>query len=209
MSESELTSGPISRLMQRPRRNRRSEAIRGLMQETTLSPSNLILPLFLKEGKDVREIIKSMPGVYRQSLDHCLATIKESQKYGVQAVALFPVVDESKKDKRATESKNKDGLLHRGIKAIKDAFPEVVVITDVAMDPYSSDGHDGLISEGKILNDPTLEILCEQALSQAEVGADFVAPSDMMDGRVGAIRRTLDEGGFIETGILYYCAKYA
>lgn len=207
--EQKFTSRFEARPEARPRRNRKSQAIRSLMRETTLNPSNLILPLFLKEGKEVRESIKSMPGVYRQSLDQCFVTIKESLEHGVQAIALFPVINEIKKDKYATESKNKNGLLHQSIKAIKDAFPEVLVITDVAMDPYSSDGHDGLVRDGKILNDETLEILCEQALSQAEVGADFVAPSDMMDGRVGVIRKALDENGFIETGILSYCAKYA
>lgn len=193
----------------RPRRNRKSQAIRSLMQETALSARNLILPVFVKEGTNVKEAIGAMPGVFRLSLDHVIVLCKEAQALGIPAVALFPVIDEGRKDQYAKESKNKSGLLHRTVLEIKKVLPEMLVITDVAMDPYSSDGHDGLVRDGKIINDETLKILCEQAVSQAEVGADFVAPSDMMDGRVGAIRQALDQAGFTETGILSYSAKYA
>lgn len=195
--------------LSRPRRNRKSVAIRSLIQEARLHPSQLVLPLFLKAGKNVREPIASMPGIFRLSLDQILKTIIEAQALGICAVALFPIIEEQKKDRLATESKNPYGLLPTSVTAIKKAFPEILVITDVAMDPYSCDGHDGLVQDGKILNDETIEILCAQALAQARAGADFVAPSDMMDGRVSAIRKALDQAGFTDTGILSYCAKYA
>lgn len=196
-------------LIQRPRRNRRSEAIRKLVRETVLTPADLILPLFVVEGKDRQLPVESMPGVSRLSPDLLSQQARAAFQLGIPAVALFPALDESLKDRMATESVNREGLLQRTIRQLKQELPELCVITDVAMDPYSSDGHDGVFEKGKILNDPTLEILARMAVSQAEAGADLVAPSDMMDGRVGVIRQALDESGFQEVGILAYSAKYA
>ena len=193
----------------RPRRNRRSAALRGLMRETELTPAHLIWPLFVVEGRGVRQPIGSMPGVDRLSVDLLVAEAKAAHALGVPAVALFPALEDRLKDHTATESTNPDGLLQRTVKALKDGVPGLAVITDVAMDPYSSDGHDGLVEGGEILNDPTLEILCRMAVAQAEAGADLVAPSDMMDGRVGAIREALDGAGHQQVGILAYSAKYA
>ncbi len=194
---------------QRPRRNRRTEALRSLVRETTLSPSNLILPLFVCEGRQKREAIKSMPDCFRLSRDLIVKEAKAALKLGVPAVALFPALPNRLKDKVASESINADGLLQQTIKAIKDAVPEIAVITDVAMDPYSSDGHDGFVDDkGRVVNDVTVEILVAMSISQADAGADIVAPSDMMDGRIGAIRSGLDEAGYSETGILAYSAKY-
>ncbi len=193
----------------RPRRNRKNAALRALVRETILSPSNFILPLFVMEGKNEKSAIRSMPGVFRVSRDLVVAEAKRARKLGIPAVALFPVIADRKKDKRATESKNRDGLLQKTIRDLKNAVPEIAVITDVAMDPYSSDGHDGLVKSGSILNDETLPILADMALNQARAGADIVAPSDMMDGRVGYIRQALDKSGFTDTGILAYSAKYA
>jgi porphobilinogen synthase len=202
---------PISlkKLRQRPRRNRASEPIRRLVRETSLKPDHLILPLFVMEGKDKQIAIKSMPGQFRFSRDKIVATAKRAAKLGIPAIALFPVIDDKLKDKYAKESVNKDGLLQKTIKDLKNSVPEIAVITDVAMDPYSSDGHDGLVEHGRIINDKSVEILAKMAVAQAMAGADIVAPSDMMDGRIGAIRQALDDAGFSETGILSYAAKYA
>jgi porphobilinogen synthase len=196
-------------LIGRPRRNRKSASIRALVRETVLTPADFILPLFVMEGSKKREAIPSMPGVFRLSRDLAVAEAKRAYKLGIPAVALFPVVAGKLKDKFATESKNPDGLLQRTVRDLKNAVPGLTVITDVAMDPYSSDGHDGLVKGGQILNDETLPILAEMALSQAAAGADIVAPSDMMDGRVGYMRAALDAFGFTDTGILAYSAKYA
>jgi porphobilinogen synthase len=196
-------------LIYRPRRNRRTAALRGLMRENRLSPENLIWPAFVLEGEDQRVPVASMPGVDRYSIDVLVDEVQAAHALGINAVALFPVIPEDKKDKHATESTNADGLLQRAIRALKESSPEVAVITDVAMDPYSSDGHDGLVEDGKILNDETLPILADMAVAQAEAGADMVAPSDMMDGRVGYIREALDAEGHTEVGILAYSAKYA
>ncbi|MCL4783156.1 MAG: porphobilinogen synthase [Bryobacterales bacterium] len=193
----------------RPRRNRRNAAIRGLMRETELSPAHLILPLFVTGGEDVRIPIGAMPGCFRLSVDHTVALARQAWELGVRALALFPALPDSVKDPRATESLNPNGLLQRTVRALKDALPDLVVITDVAMDPYSSDGHDGYLEDGQIINDVSLEILASMAVSQAQAGADYVAPSDMMDGRVGVLREALDEEGFTNTGILAYSAKYA
>jgi len=192
----------------RPRRNRRTAAIRSLVRETTLDPGHLIWPLFVCGGKQQKIAIKSMPDVFRLSRDLIVKEARLAVKLGVPAVALFPALPMNLKDKTASESINPNGLLQQTIKAIKDAVPGLAVITDVAMDPYSSDGHDGYVSRGEIMNDRTVEILCGMAISQAEAGADLVAPSDMMDGRVGAIRRSLDSAGHSNTGILAYSAKY-
>lgn len=193
----------------RPRRNRRNAAIRGLMRETELSPAHLILPLFVTGGEDVRIPIGAMPGCFRLSVDHTVALARQAWELGVRALALFPALPDSVKDPRATESLNPNGLLQLTVRALKDALPDLVVITDVAMDPYSSDGHDGYLEDGQIINDVSLEILASMAVSQAQAGADYVAPSDMMDGRVGVLREALDEEGFTNTGILAYSAKYA
>ncbi len=193
----------------RPRRNRRTAAIRDMVRETALRPADFIYPLFVIEGENKFEPIKSMPGVSRLSLDLLVKEVKQACDVGVPSVALFAALDDSLKDEVATESTNPDGLMQRAIRTLKEKVPEVAVITDVAMDPFSSEGHDGYVQDGKILNDPTLEILAKMAVSQAEAGADIIAPSDMMDGRVGVIRQALDEAGHEETGILAYSAKYA
>ena len=193
----------------RPRRNRKSAMMRALVRETILAPSNFILPLFVMEGKKQKDPIRSMPGVFRLSRDLIVAEAKRAYRLGIPAVALFPVIPDRQKDRLATASKDPDGLLQKTVRDLKSAVPGIVVITDVAMDPYSSDGHDGLVKQGNILNDETLPILAEMALNQARAGADIVAPSDMMDGRIGFIRQALDGAGFTETGILAYSAKYA
>ncbi len=202
------TSGHES-IQQRPRRNRKTKAMRDLVREHHLDATNLIWPLFITEGRDVKQSIASMPGCYRWSIDLLVRECEEAYRLGIPAVALFPALDDSKKDKFARESKNADGLLQRTIRELKNKCPDLLVISDVAMDPYSSDGHDGLVENGKILNDETLPILAAMAVSQAEAGSDIVAPSDMMDGRVKVIRQALDQRGFQDTSILAYSAKYA
>jgi porphobilinogen synthase len=196
-------------LPQRPRRNRKSQVIRSLTQENQVNTSDLIFPLFLIEGKNKKSEITSMPGIYRYSNDLLLKEIESCLKLGLNTFCLFPSLSDSLKDKKATESFNKKGLYPSTIKEIKKQFPEAIIMTDVAMDPYSSDGHDGLVKNGKILNDETLDILCKMALTQAEAGADIIGPSDMMDGRVGAIREALDENNFTDVSIMSYTAKYA
>jgi Delta-aminolevulinic acid dehydratase len=171
--------------------------------------SQLVLPVFLAEGKDVRTEISSMPGIFRVSADNMLKDIEEARKWGVKSFAFFPAISENLKDSYGNESLNADGLLPTTLKRIKDKFPDTLLITDVALDPYSSDGHDGIVKNGQIINDETVEVLAKMAIVQAQAGADMVAPSDMMDGRVGAIRSALDENGFINTGICSYSAKYA
>lgn len=195
-------------MIERPRRNRKSKAIREMMTETFLSNKNLIYPLFLKDGGDKVEI-KSMPGIYRFSQNDLLKEVESCLEVGLNSFALFPCVEENLKDKKATESFNLNSNYLKTVKLIKQKFPESCIITDVAMDPYSTDGHDGLVENGQILNDPTLEILAKMSLAQAASGADIVAPSDMMDGRVGYIRQALDENGFQDVSIMAYTAKYA
>ena len=193
----------------RPRRNRKSPAVRAFTRETDLTPDRFIYPLFIHEG-DADEPIESMPGCKRWSLKGLVGEAREAMNLGVQAVVLFPAVDEKLKSPTAGECDNADGLVPRAISALKESLPELAVITDVALDPYNSDGHDGLVAEdGRILNDETVEVLCRQALCHAKAGADIVAPSDMMDGRVGAIRGALDQEGFTDVSILAYTAKYA
>jgi len=199
----------IVELDARPRRNRKSDAIRRLVRETHLRADDLIWPLFVIDGRAARVPIESMPDCFRLSPDLIVEEAREAYRRGVPAVALFPALPGALKDQSASESVNPQGLLQRTVKLLKDAVPELAVITDVAMDPYSSDGHDGLVAGGEILNDETLEILAAMAVSQAEAGADIVAPSDMMDGRVGYIRGALDASGFTGVGILAYSAKYA
>lgn len=190
---------------------RRSAAIRSMVAETTLSPNDFILPLFIGEGKNERHEIPSMPGYYRTSLDGAVAEAGEARDLGIRSVLLFTKVDDALKDNTGKESWNPDGLMQRAVKEIKNAIPELVVMTDVALDPFSSFGHDGIVDEnnGSILNDETTEVLVKMSLSHAAAGADFVAPSDMMDGRIGAIRNALEQSCYSETGIMSYSAKYA
>ncbi|MBD2502075.1 porphobilinogen synthase [Anabaena azotica] len=197
-------------LCQRPRRLRRNATLRRMVRETTLSVDDLIYPMFVMEGEGQKVEISSMSGCYRYSLDLLLKEIAEVYSLGINAIALFPVIPQHKKDDTGTESYNPEGLVQQTVRAIKQAVPDIVVITDVALDPFTTHGHDGLVDEkGNILNDPTVEVLVKMALSQATAGADFVAPSDMMDGRIGAIRQALDAEGYINVGILAYSAKYA
>ena len=196
-------------LTARPRRNRRTASIRGLVQETTLLPQHLILPLFITEGA-ADEPIPSMPGCHRLSPGGLIREVTEAWDLGIPAVVLFPAVSAHLKTPAAEESWNPGGLVPRSIAAIKAACPEMCVITDVALDPYNSDGHDGLVApDGRIMNDETVAALVKQSLSHARAGADIVSPSDMMDGRIGAIRKALDDAGFIDVSVLSYCAKYA
>jgi len=181
-----------------------------LVQETRLHPSDLIYPLFVTGGIGIRDEIKSLPGIFRMSIDSLLKEVDRAVEVGIQAVALFPVIPSEKKDLMASECMNPRGLLQEAIREIKEAFPDLCLIADVALDPYTSHGHDGLVDgDGGILNDETVEILVQMALIQAEAGIDMVAPSDMMDGRVGAIRTALDEAGFSHVSIHAYSAKYA
>lgn len=193
----------------RPRRNRSGASLRRLIQETQLVPSNLVLPLFVQEGKGVSTPIPSLPDHARLSLDLLIAKASLALESGVSGVALFPALPEEEKDPLGSASTKPDGLLQRSIRALKAELPELLVITDVALDPYSSDGHDGVLIGDRIDNDQTLPILAAMAVCQAEAGADIVAPSDMMDGRVGAIRDALDDAGYLEVGIGSYCVKYA
>ncbi|RUT00594.1 delta-aminolevulinic acid dehydratase [Dulcicalothrix desertica PCC 7102] len=212
MSSENITpsSSNTATLTHRPRRLRRTATLRRMVQETTLTVDDLIYPMFVMEGEGQKIEIASMPGCYRFTLDLLLSEIAEVYQLGVGAIALFPVIPENLKDDTGSESYNPSGLVQRTVKAIKQAVPDIVIITDVALDPFTSHGHDGIVDDkGVILNDPTVEVLVKMAVSQAEAGADMVAPSDMMDGRVGAIRRALDETGFIDVRILAYSAKYA
>ncbi|CAO5051606.1 porphobilinogen synthase [Microcystis aeruginosa] len=193
----------------RPRRLRYTPAIRRLVRETELTINDLIYPLFIMEGENQKVAIPSMPDCYRYSLDLLLKEVVNAYNLGINAIALFPLIPEDKKDNFGRESYNPDGLVPRAVKAIKKEVPEIIIITDVALDPFSIYGHDGIVEDGKILNDETLEVLVKMSLSQAAAGANFVAPSDMMDGRVGAIRRALDAAGYLDVGILAYTAKYA
>jgi len=192
----------------RPRRNRKSEAVRGLVRETRLTPEQLIYPLFMHDDAG-DAALDSLPGITRYGIKGLVNEVRRASDLGIRAVVLFPKVPEQLKTPDGAESRNPDGLVPRAIKAIKDAVPEMAVITDVALDPYNSDGHDGIVRDGAILNDETVAVLCAQALMHADAGADIVAPSDMMDGRVGAIRHVLDEQGFTNVSILAYTAKYA
>ena len=204
-----MSSASKLSLTRRPRRLRRTPALRRMVQETQLSVNDLIYPLFVMEGENKQEEIPSMPESYRYSLDLLLKEIADAYNLGINAIALFPKVPEEKKDNQGTESYNPEGLVQRTLRAIKKEIPDITVITDVALDPFSTYGHDGIVEDGTILNDETVEVLVKQAVSQAEAGADIVAPSDMMDGRIGAIRQGLDAAGFIDVGILAYSAKYA
>ena len=199
----------MSNQIRRPRRNRKNEVIRSLVQENAVTLNDLIFPIFVVEGENKTIPIQSMPGISRFSTDRMLDEIAACVDLGIKTFAPFPVISEDRKDRFATESYNAEGLFVKFIAAVKRNFPDVVLMTDVAMDPYSSDGHDGIVDNGEILNDATLEILAKMALAQARAGADIIGPSDMMDGRVGFIREYLDKNGFQQVAIMAYTAKYA
>ncbi|MEO0538634.1 MAG: porphobilinogen synthase [Cyanobacteria bacterium P01_A01_bin.123] len=205
----ETPTSPLLALAHRPRRLRRTDGLRRMVREHHLTPDDLIYPVFVMEGVGQKEAISSMPGCYRYSLDLLLEEVTAAYDLGIPGIALFPLISPDLKDNAGTESYNPDGLVPQAVRAIKQAIPNLLVFTDVALDPYSSAGHDGIVENGKILNDETVAVLVKQALCHAEAGADFVSPSDMMDGRVGAIRRALDAEGWINVGILAYSAKYA
>ncbi len=196
-------------LQRRNRILRQSPAIRSLVAETVLAPNDFIAPLFIDEGENVAFEIPSMPGYYRRSIDGTVKEVKELWSMGIKSILLFIKAPDELKDNTGKEAWNPDGLMQRSIKAIKDAIPEMIVMTDVALDPYSSFGHDGIVEDGEIVNDPTVEALVKMSVSHAKAGADFVAPSDMMDGRIGAIREALEKNNFTKTGIMAYSAKYA
>ncbi|MFN4761922.1 porphobilinogen synthase [Gillisia sp. Q332] len=196
-------------MLRRNRRLRTDEVIRSLVRETIISPNDFLVPLFIVEGKNVKEEIASMPNYFRFSLDLLEKEVKELWDLGLRSVLLFVKVPDNLKDNAGTEALNPDGLMQRAIKSVKNAVPEMLVMTDVALDPYSSFGHDGVVADGKILNDDTTAILAEMSLSHAIAGANFVAPSDMMDGRIFEIRSLLEDEGFHDTGIMSYSAKYA
>ncbi len=196
-------------MIRRNRILRVSPAIRAMVAETIITPNDFMAPLFVTEGENVKEEISSMPGYFRYSLDLTIKEAKELWSLGIKSVLLFVKAPDSVKDNKGTEAVNPDGLMQRAIRGIKNALPDMVVMTDVALDPYSSYGHDGIVEGTEIVNDPTVEVLARMSLSHAQAGADFVAPSDMMDGRILAIRNILEENGFDKTGIMAYSAKYA
>jgi porphobilinogen synthase len=206
--EAPAATTPLA-LAQRPRRNRKADWSRRLVREHELSVNDLIWPLFLIEGTARREPVGSMPGVERISVDEAVREAERAAKLRIPALAIFPNTDPSLRDPRGSEALNAKNLVCRAVRAIKKAVPEIGIVTDVALDPYTSHGHDGLLDGGRILNDETVAVLAEQSLIQAEAGADIIAPSDMMDGRVGAIRRALDGAGFEDVQIMAYAAKYA
>jgi porphobilinogen synthase len=195
--------------LRRNRRLRSTEATRSLVRETIISPNDFIVPLFVVEGKNIKEEIPSMPNYFRLSLDNIEKEVKDLWKLGLQSVLLFVKVPDNLKDNKGTEALNPNGLMQRAIKTVKNACPDMLIMTDVALDPYSSYGHDGVIENGQIVNDITAELLAQMSVSHALAGANFVAPSDMMDGRILSIREALEEEGFINTGIMSYSAKYA
>ena len=196
-------------LLRRNRRLRSNEAIRSLVRQTSLSPNDFLVPLFIVEGKEIKDEIPSMPAYYRYSLDTLKKEIKILWDLGLRSVLLFVKVSEHLKDNKGTEALSANGLMQKAIKTVKDTCPEMLVMTDIALDPYSSFGHDGILQEGKIINDATVDILAQMSISHAQAGVDFVAPSDMMDGRVLAIREALDQLNFTDVGIMSYSAKYA
>lgn len=196
-------------LLRRNRILRTNEAIRSLIQETHLTPNDFIAPLFIDEGKNIETEIASMPNYFRRSIDITLKEVKEMKTLGIKSVLLFIKCKDELKDNTGKEAWNPDGLMQRAIKEIKNAVPEMLIMTDVALDPYSSYGHDGIVENGEIVNDPTVEALVQMSISHAQAGADFVAPSDMMDGRIGAIREAFEHNGYTRTGIMAYSAKYA
>lgn len=195
--------------LQRPRRLRGSDGIRSLVRENFIQPEDFLVPLFVTEGPDTREPIPSMPGQYRLGLDQVRKEVKELWSMGLKAVLLFAKVPDKLKDPKGIEALNSHGLMQRAIETVKEACPDMVIFTDVALDPYSSHGHDGIVQSGYVINDQTVELLSQMALSHARAGADIIAPSDMMDGRILRIREALESGGFHRVGIMSYTAKYA
>ena len=196
-------------LLKRPRRNRSNKTLRHWRKETELSRKDLVYPVFIVDGQKQKQEISSMPGQFRLSTDELLHLCEKTLNKGVEAMALFPALEDSIKDSKATEALNPDNLVRRTIKEVKKRFPDLLLITDIALDPYSSDGHDGLVKDGIILNDETVDILAQMSVLDAQAGADIVAPSDMMDGRVQAMREALDQNQFTNTQIISYTAKYA
>ncbi|HEY8897567.1 MAG TPA: porphobilinogen synthase [Niastella sp.] len=196
-------------LQRRNRILRQSPAIRSMVAETILTPNDFIVPLFINEGENYKEEIASMPGYYRMSLDNTIKEVKELWNMGIKSILLFVKSKDELKDNKGTEAVNPNGLMQRSIRAIKNACPDMLVMTDVALDPFSSYGHDGIVEGSEIVNDATVEVLAQMSVSHAQAGADFVAPSDMMDGRIAAIREALEENGLNKTGIMSYSAKYA
>lgn len=199
----------VDYMRRRPRRNRKSRAIRDMVEETQVTTRDLIFPIFLLDGTNKKTEVASMPGIFRLSGDLLLKEVEECLKLGIQAFDIFPAVEDQYKDATGSKSYDPNFFYLKSLREVKKRFPEACIMTDIALDPYSSDGHDGLVKDGKILNDETLEILGKMALAQADTGIDMVGPSDMMDGRVGYIRETLDENGFSDVGIISYTAKYA
>ena len=196
-------------MIRRNRILRKSQAIRSLVAETNLTPNDFIVPLFIDEGANIKDPILSMPGYFRNSIDVTVAEVKELWSMGLKSVLLFIKCKDELKDNKGTEALNPRGLMQRSIRAIKDACPDMIVMTDVALDPFSSFGHDGIVDGTEIVNDATVEVLAQMSVSHAAAGADFVAPSDMMDGRIAAIREALEQAGYTNTGIMSYSAKYA
>ena len=203
-----LSSAPLD-LVTRPRRNRKAEWARRLVRENVLTTDDLIWPLFVVDGHNTRTPIASMPGVDRLTVDQAVRDAERAAKLNIPCIALFPYTEASLRDEHGSEALNPDNLVCQSVRAIKKEFPEIGILCDVALDPFTSHGHDGLIADGRILNDETVAVLVRQALVQAEAGCDVIAPSDMMDGRVGAIREALDEAGFLDVQIMAYAAKYA
>jgi len=196
---------PLTRL----RRTRRSSAIRSLVAQNSLSPADFIWPVFVREGNDVQEPVPSMPGVMRRSVDRVVEAAREAHDLGIPAICLFPYTDSANRTEDCAEAWNPDNLSNRATRAIKDAVPDIAIMTDVALDPYSDTGHDGFVRDGEIVNDETVAALVRQALSQADAGVDIIGPSDMMDGRIGAIRDALEQQGHHDVLLLSYAAKYA
>ncbi len=196
-------------MLERPRRNRTSETIRNMVRETRLNLSNLIFPLFVVDGENKKDEIGSLPGIFRFSEDNVIREVEECMNLGLRSFVLFPAVEENLKDKVASYGHDSKNFYLRIISRLKKEFPESCLVSDVAMDPYSSDGHDGFVQDGKILNDETLEILARMTVAQAEAGIDIIGPSDMMDGRVEYLREELDDANFTDVGIMAYTAKYA
>jgi porphobilinogen synthase len=205
----EVSSSPSLDLTVRPRRNRKSEWARRLIRENVLTTNDLIWPVFVIEGENQRAPVASMPGVERLSVDQIVRAAERAVKLEIPCIALFPFTDPALRDEHGTEATNPDNLVCKSVRALKKEFPELGVLCDVALDPFTSHGHDGLLSDGKILNDETVEVLVQQSLVQAQAGCDIIAPSDMMDGRIGAIRDGLDAAGFVDVQIMAYAAKYA
>ena len=202
-------SSPSLDLTVRPRRNRKSEWARRMVRENVLTTDDLIWPMFVVDGHNTRTPVSSMPGVDRLTVDQIVREAERAAKLDIPCIALFPYTEPSLRDEQGSEAFNPDNLVCQSVRAVKKEFPDIGVLCDVALDPFTSHGHDGLIADGKILNDETVAVLVKQALNQAEAGCDIIAPSDMMDGRVGAIRKALDEAGFVDVQIMSYAAKYA